>query len=64
MAKRGKVQIVVGNSESFMNEVAFPRGLKRWDIILTGRDKKRYGACSEVASQHKKVKMEDLFYQQ
>lgn len=40
-----------------MNEVAFPRALKGWDIILTGRVKKIYGSCSEVASHHKKLKM-------
>lgn len=47
-----------------MSGVAFPRGLKGWDIILTGSDKKIYGTCSEEASQHKKMKLQDLFYQQ
>lgn len=43
-----------------MSGVAFPRGLKGWDIILTGSDTKIYGTCSEEASQHKKMKLQDL----
>ena len=64
MVKVGGIQTVMRNSKSFRSGMAFPRGLKGWDIILTGRDKKIYGTCSEEASQHKKMKLQDLFYQQ
>lgn len=50
--------------KNFTTEVAFPRSLKGWDMILAGRDKKIYGECSEAASKHKKMKLQDLFYQQ
>lgn len=52
------------NGKNFTNEVVFPRSLKGWDMILVCRDKKIYGECSEAASKHKKMKLQDLFYQQ
>lgn len=47
-----------------MNEVTFPKDLKEQDIILTGRHKNTYGTRSEEDLQHKKMKLQGLFYRQ